>query len=342
MAERLNVASKSESIQRYRQTRSATFQFVTATVDRIVRELNSKASVKKMERVDLFFDLMAQQLAEVKKWNEKIAESAPVCELYKDLKTSMDFFLQTSDRIINAASGKEEEDTIIAKLKVLLPLFQMSTSECNQTDWLQLPPVKKLAIKDSSLQRTQEPERSTAQHQRVLKHLVLEMPKFKGNRLKWIEFWDTFETEIHNDPSMTDAHKFSYLKGLLSGKQFDFIKNMRTDDENYARAVSILKSRYGNVDQLVSLHKNTLLTMMPEGFRNTFRDFFFTIESSICALEYLGVKTDTPFFVTSLLNRLPSDIQKYIYQKLKKKDGDLIGMNDLRETLSLRVEKRED
>lgn len=36
---------------------------------------------------------------------------------------------------------------------------------------------------------------------------VLHMPEFNGNLLDWIEFWDTFEREIHNDRRMPITKK---------------------------------------------------------------------------------------------------------------------------------------
>ena len=66
------------------------------------------------------------------------------------------------------------------------------------------------------------------------------MPTFDGNMLNWIDFWMPFEAEIHNDLTMTNVHKFSYLKALLKGSKFDFIRKMIINDVNYERAVTVL------------------------------------------------------------------------------------------------------
>ena len=58
---------------------------------------------------------------------------------------------------------------------------------------------------------------------------------------------------------------------------------MRTNDENYERAVSIFKSRYGDVDQLVFLHKQTLLKTTPaDGFGR----YMLLLEARVLVLSF--------------------------------------------------------
>ena len=157
--------------------------------------------------------------------------------------------------------------------------------------------------------------------------------------MKWVEFWDTFDKLVHGDLTMTYTQKFIYLKALLTGDEFSFIKNMGIDDDNYERAVTILKSRYGNFVKLVSLHKTALLDMKPVN-RNcsNLREFFQDMESHICALETLKVETDCSSLLIPLLNKLPLDLIQRIYKKQQLVDGDLISMGALRDELSLELQ----
>lgn len=43
----------------------------------------------------------------------------------------------------------------------------------------------------------------------------LSIPTFNGDLLKWQTFWDTFQTAVLTDSSLSDIQKFNYLKGHL-------------------------------------------------------------------------------------------------------------------------------
>lgn len=41
---------------------------------------------------------------------------------------------------------------------------------------------------------------------------------FDGDLLQWLGFWNSFETAIHNNPSVNDTSKMNYLKSYLKGE----------------------------------------------------------------------------------------------------------------------------
>lgn len=43
----------------------------------------------------------------------------------------------------------------------------------------------------------------------------LELKSFDGNMMNWMEFWDSFERNIHLNSSLCDVDKMSYLKASL-------------------------------------------------------------------------------------------------------------------------------
>ena len=50
-----------------------------------------------------------------------------------------------------------------------------------------------------------------------LKLPKLELPVFKGDPLKWQGFWDMFSKSIHENETISDIDRFTYLKRYLSG-----------------------------------------------------------------------------------------------------------------------------
>ena len=262
MAERLD--SIEEKRQRYSELRSMICDFVTTYVDQIALELK-RDEIAYKEKIDFFIKLVGQKLTEVKQLDEKIQSLTPVDELNEHFKTSLNFNFKVLNKIIDAtkALAGSDEEFIFQKLDQFLPVLQMPTSFCTSMERpkkgtpkttphqrvFELPSVEKRAIEDISSECTKEAKHSgIGQRQRVFKLPVLELPTFDGNMLNWFDFWTTFETEIHDDHTMTNAQKFGYLKALLIGKDFNFIMKMVTNsDVNYETAVAALKSRYGDV-----------------------------------------------------------------------------------------------
>ena len=45
----------------------------------------------------------------------------------------------------------------------------------------------------------------------------LELCSFNGDKLKWVECWQSFETSVHKNDSLSNIVKFNYLRNKLSG-----------------------------------------------------------------------------------------------------------------------------
>lgn len=71
----------------------------------------------------------------------------------------------------------------------------------------------------------------------------LEVKRFKGNVCKWQEFWDSFESSIHQNDCLSDVDKFNYLRGLLEEPAKSCIAGFSLTASNYESAVNILKER---------------------------------------------------------------------------------------------------
>lgn len=82
----------------------------------------------------------------------------------------------------------------------------------------------------------------------------LEMPSFSGEKLKWTEFWDSFEATIHRNTSLSEVEKLNYLMSKLSGEAKSSVSGILLSNENYAVAVEILKDRYGDTQVVVTSH----------------------------------------------------------------------------------------
>ena len=42
----------------------------------------------------------------------------------------------------------------------------------------------------------------------------LSIAPFEGSYVKWLTFWDSYESAVHNNPELSDVNKFTYLQSL--------------------------------------------------------------------------------------------------------------------------------
>ncbi len=52
----------------------------------------------------------------------------------------------------------------------------------------------------------------------------LEIPKFSGDKLKWIEFDSIFKATVDSKTNVSEVEKFSYLRSLLQGDALTVIR----------------------------------------------------------------------------------------------------------------------
>ena len=87
------------------------------------------------------------------------------------------------------------------------------------------------------------------------------MTIFSGDKLRWTEFWDSFECAIHTNKKLSDIEKFNYLKSKVSGEAKSAILGLALSKENYKIAVEILKDRFGNTQEVIDLHYYKMINL---------------------------------------------------------------------------------
>ena len=148
----------------------------------------------------------------------------------------------------------------------------------------------------------------------------LELLPFNGNKLKWKEFWDSFECTVHKNTKLTDIEKLSYLQSKIVGEASGAIAGLALSNENYRLAVNLLKERYGNSQKIGDLHYSKLINIPPpKNKTNELRHFLDTIEKHLRSLEVLGQNIEQDVFISMIKSRLPKDI---LLQMELKKDPD--------------------
>ena len=105
------------------------------------------------------------------------------------------------------------------------------------------------------------------QHEAVPKKTVrtklpkLEVPKFNGKLHEWQELWDSYSSAIHQNNSLAEVDKFTYLRSLLTGQSKSAIAGFALTSANYGVAVELLTKRYGKKMAIQRAHVNDMLTI---------------------------------------------------------------------------------
>ena len=91
----------------------------------------------------------------------------------------------------------------------------------------------------------------------------LEVRKFSGKLEEWQEFWDSFESAIHANDSLSNVDKFSYLRGLLLEPARSAITGFASTSASYEATVELLKKRFGKKTAIQRTLVNELLNTRP-------------------------------------------------------------------------------
>ena len=80
----------------------------------------------------------------------------------------------------------------------------------------------------------------------------LQLPIFEGDILQWQEFWDIYNSAVH-EQDIPNVTKFSYLKGSLRSSAATAICGISvTNNNNYPIAIHILQEKFGKKEATTS------------------------------------------------------------------------------------------
>lgn len=164
----------------------------------------------------------------------------------------------------------------------------------------------------------------------------LELPKYNGDILKWTEFWDLFEANIHCR-DIKEVDKLSYLLCSLEGTALQTVHGLGATNENYKIAVDTLKRRYGSRDRVVDAHYDALNKISTASNAATeCRQTLNEIEKHIRILSSLGEDVNSGHLRVLISSKFPSQVMYQVKLLTKKND-----IQELRSSLSQVVDAME-
>ena len=132
---------------------------------------------------------------------------------------------------------------------------------------------------------------------------------FNGDKTKWSEFWDSFESTIDKNKRLSSIDKFNYLKSKLVADAKYAISGLNVSHENYIVAVNILKERFGNVQDVIDLHYCEMINLQcPSNKTSSLRLFIDKVNRHLRSLEVLKQSVDQDIFVSMVRSKLPQEV----------------------------------
>ncbi|GBM60350.1 hypothetical protein AVEN_79946-2 [Araneus ventricosus] len=172
----------------------------------------------------------------------------------------------------------------------------------------------------------------------------LTIEKFMGNPQEWTEFWNSFETTIHENNVLSKVEKFSYLKMYLSGKALNVVSGFELSSENYDNCIKILKDRFGRKDVIGSSYMNKIINIEPvknSSNLNALRRLYDDLITSVRNLDAMSVTSGS---YSCLL--IPMVLKKILYNMVlefnrKKGSKSEVEVSELLDYIKSEVECRE-
>lgn len=184
----------------------------------------------------------------------------------------------------------------------------------------------------------------TQNNAKSLKLPKLVLDKYGGDPKKFTEFWNSYESTIEQNDSLSKIEKFAYLKSLLINQAYNIVSGFELTSDNYDRYIKALKERYGRKEIIIQSFMNKILNL--EAVKNSsnlkaMRKLYDELEISVRNLEAMNVASGSygHLLIPILLKLIPEDMVLDFNRQNKAKDE--INVNELIEFIKTEIECRE-
>lgn len=169
----------------------------------------------------------------------------------------------------------------------------------------------------------------------------IELKSFSGNYQKWQGFWDTFQSAVDGNTSISAIEKFTYLKSCRASNAES---RLPLTADNYKVAIDILKDRFGKPQLLISNYMDALLKLSSVNSvheTKKLRELFDKIEINIRGLNALGVESQSfgNLLVPIVMEKIPSELRLVVSRKFGSEES--WNLDALLSALKTELEARE-
>ena len=154
---------------------------------------------------------------------------------------------------------------------------------------------------------------NSRKHKLQLSHIRL--PKFSGDRSKWLYIKKNFISSVHDDDELADKDKFDLLQGTCTDDAKGKIEGFLNAENDYEESRETLVNAYESECALIATHLAKLLYMPKQDGNNykSLEKLADTARVSMKALENLGVQIFAcPVIVVKIIeDKLSEETREY-------------------------------
>ena len=113
----------------------------------------------------------------------------------------------------------------------------------------------------------------------------LQMPEFDGEIAEWQTFWNSYESTVHLNATLSDVQKFTYIRSLIHGSASSAIAGFPLTNANNSHAINLLKQRFRQPHKINANYMPSLIDIQrPDSSVVSLRTFHDKIETCIGTL----------------------------------------------------------
>ncbi|XP_053388626.1 uncharacterized protein LOC128551737 [Mercenaria mercenaria] len=202
-----------------------------------------------------------------------------------------------------------ELKNFLSKLYKLKDKLEEKTHEESDTHLLIQLQQNMQQLMSSQMKQQEFTNRKEAEKLSAVKLPKIDMISFAGDKTKWTEFWDCFQSAVHNNKMISNIEKFTYLKSKLFGEAGRAIAGLALSSENYNVAMDILKKRFGNSQEIIDLHYKRLINIPSATNKvSSLRYLIDNVDKHFRSLESLDQNVNQDIIVSIIKSKIPEDV----------------------------------
>ena len=200
---------------------------------------------KKQQLIQSLDEKIAAKITDSKELETEIYESE---ELHYDLKEKINHirkYIQLSSLLSqsNQPAQENQPSTLITSPETSPITHESPSTAVNTNDVSNEtggpPPTQQNSTNMSTQPSTQSSPTASVPPQNICRLPKLSLPIFSGNPLEWQSFWDSFDTAVHRNPTLTGIQRFNYLKAQLMGEALQTIAGFPLTNNNLLNLLNL-------------------------------------------------------------------------------------------------------